>query len=89
MSQILQWLTSNPLVGMITLITFLLIVISVVVIYLVAFFQGQEISFWPPQISQKPETIVKNRQIVKNKEITTIQFCDDFWKKTNNITQCK
>jgi len=53
MSQIFQWVTSNPLAGLITLITFSIIVISVVIIYLVAFFQGREISFWPPKIGVK------------------------------------
>jgi hypothetical protein len=59
MKEFFAWLSSNP--SATTLLTIVLVVIaaSVVLIYLVAFFQGREISLWPPKIGPKPATSAK------------------------------
>ena len=54
MSDFFRWLSSNT-VAATTLIVFLSVVLtSTVLMYLVAFFQGRKISFWPPRIGAKP-----------------------------------
>ena len=47
-----DWLAANPIPGAILLVT-----LGVVLLYLVAFFQGREISFWPPRLSGKPVSL--------------------------------
>jgi nitroreductase len=49
MNSLFGWLASNPMPGAI-----LLIALGVVLIYLLAFFQRREISFWPPRVSGRP-----------------------------------
>lgn len=49
----LEIINSNPMIVLIILIIFLIITI----IYLIAFFQGREISFWHPKIGAKPTKI--------------------------------
>lgn len=53
MSEILKWITTD-IIAKITLAGTLA---AVVIMYLVAFFQGREISFWPPKIGKKPNKI--------------------------------
>jgi hypothetical protein len=45
-----EWLSSNPIATIFLLITFGL----AVVIYVLAFLEGREITFWPPKVSSKP-----------------------------------
>jgi hypothetical protein len=52
MNDIFQWLTNYPII--ITLLVFILLV--VVIMFLIAFIQGREISFYPPKIGPKIET---------------------------------
>ena len=52
MEQILKWVASN---SMAATIAFGVVIFLVTFIYLVAFFQGREISFWPPKIGIKPD----------------------------------
>jgi len=51
-----NWLSSNPAATTTLVVAFGLIVVAVVAIYLVAFFQGREISIWPPKIGARPES---------------------------------
>lgn len=50
MDAFIQWLSVNPTASVILIISFGILAISVTTIYIVAFFQGREISFWPPTI---------------------------------------
>lgn len=54
MDEFFKWLSSNPVATNILLITFGLLVASIISIYVIAFFQGREISFWPPKIGARP-----------------------------------
>jgi nitroreductase len=49
MSGVFAWLALNPIPGAI-----LILALGVVFIYLLAYFQGREISFWPPRLSGRP-----------------------------------
>ncbi len=55
MSDFLQWLSSNSAPAIILIITIGLIVSVVIIIYVVSFIQGRELSFWPPKIGPKPD----------------------------------
>ena len=55
MSELLKWLSTNPVVMITLLIAFFILIVLVILVYLVAFFQGREISFWPPKIGPKPK----------------------------------
>jgi nitroreductase len=49
MNTMIGWLAANPIP-----VAILLVVLGVVLLYLVAFFQGREISFWLPRLGGKP-----------------------------------
>jgi serine/threonine protein kinase len=53
MNELFKWLSENNIAS-IALILILLLIVS---IYVIAFFQGREISFWPPKIGSKPNKI--------------------------------
>jgi serine/threonine-protein kinase len=55
MDAFFEWLSSNPIAGTTLIVSFGVIVISVTLIYLIAFFQGRSIELWPPKIGQKPD----------------------------------
>lgn len=55
MDEFFKWLSANNIAGIVVLTAFGLLVISAAVIYLVAFFEGREISFSPPKIGARPE----------------------------------
>lgn len=59
MNAFLQWLSTNDILAITVIVTINIILISVALIYLVAFFQGRKISFWPPTIGEK-NSIGKN-----------------------------
>ena len=50
MSELLTWLSTNP----IAFLTIFGVILLISVIFIIAFFQGREISFWPPKIGAKP-----------------------------------
>jgi hypothetical protein len=53
MSEFFKWLSSNPTATTTVIFSFGFIVISIGLIFLIAFFQGREISVWPPKIGAK------------------------------------
>lgn len=55
MSEFFKWLASNSIAANALIIAFGILVISVNSIFIFAFFQGREISFWPPKIGIKPD----------------------------------
>lgn len=60
MDELFKWLAGNTFASNIFIISFGIVIISISLTYLVAFFQGREISFWPPKIGAK---INSNNQI--------------------------
>ncbi|MBN2222349.1 MAG: hypothetical protein JW708_09080 [Vallitaleaceae bacterium] len=76
MNEFFKWLSSNSLATTTLIVSFGMIILSIAVTYLVAFFQGREISFWPPKIG--PKIALKNPS-----EQTTI--VSNQHKMTNNI----
>jgi hypothetical protein len=50
MSEVLQWLSTHPAVANLVIITLTFSVIAMAFIYLVEFWQGRSVSFWPPKI---------------------------------------
>ncbi len=57
MSEFFIFLSSNPTVATVLVVFVCALIASATTIYLVAFFQGREISFWPPKIGPKPESL--------------------------------
>lgn len=55
MSDVLQFLAQNPETATAITVSISLIVIAIVLMFVVAFFQGREITFWPPKIGSKSE----------------------------------
>jgi len=54
MEQLFHWLSNSTIATSVIIIGFAILVSTVVLIYLTAFFQGREISFWPPKVGPKP-----------------------------------
>lgn len=79
MDSFFNWVTSSKAVTLVLLSVVGLVVIILVTIFLVAFFQGRSISFWPPKIGQKTPKQSKDRVVDKikiesgNKEVVTNQ----------------
>lgn len=61
-----DWLISGSLSAIIFIIAASLLVFSALLVYIVSFFQGREISFWPPKIGEKPE---RKKRLTSGKHI--------------------
>src|SRR6185436_17239792 len=55
MNEFIKWLSANQLTSIVLIIFVLLLATSLAVLYIVAFFQGRKVYFWPPKIGPKPE----------------------------------
>lgn len=53
MDTLLNWIIANQIAGAVLIIAFSLVVIAIVLMYVIAFFQGRSISFWPPKIGER------------------------------------
>ncbi len=65
MNDILIWLSQNPAAATTVIVSIGVLTTAIILIYLIAFFDGREISFWPPKIGSKPEretAIIKSPQ---------------------------
>jgi len=65
MDEFFKWLSTNNLATNILIGAFGLVVFSLVLIYLIAFFQGRSIQFWPPKIGEKPD---KKKSVEKTED---------------------
>jgi hypothetical protein len=54
MVEFFKWLSSTPTATTMMIIVVSVLSLSVIIVFLSAFFQGREISFWPPKIGIKP-----------------------------------
>jgi hypothetical protein len=68
MNDFLTWLSSNPVASTAITFTVGIIVLVVSILYIVAFFQGRDISFWPPSIGQKTNSYSKSSSSVTLKD---------------------
>lgn len=53
MDRFFDWLSNNPVATAILLSIIGVVVLIIIIIYTVAFFQGRSISFWPPKVGEK------------------------------------
>ena len=65
MDTFLNFLTTNPSFLTAIIATIAVLVLFFVVIYLVAFLQGREISFYPAKIGVKPDKAQVSRKVQK------------------------
>jgi serine/threonine protein kinase len=65
MTDFFQWLSNNPTATNVVIIAFGIVIISMTTIYIIAFFQGRSISFYPPSIGEKPNK-AKNENTKEN-----------------------
>ena len=59
MNELFHWPSTNPVATTAVIVLFCVVVVSLVVIYLIAFLQGREVSFWPPKIGTKSDEASK------------------------------
>ncbi len=55
MTDFFQWLAGGSISSLIFIIVLGLAITGIIFIYVIAFLQGREVSFWPPKISEKPK----------------------------------
>lgn len=55
MTDFFQWLAGGSISSLIFIIVLGLVITGIILIYVIAFLQGREVSFWPPKISEKPK----------------------------------
>lgn len=72
MVEFIKWLSNNSVATGALIVVFGIVVF----IYLFAFFQGREISFWPPKIGAKPEKARDNisLKVTSKKRIEKLKF---------------
>ncbi|MBD3305452.1 hypothetical protein GF339_03665 [candidate division KSB3 bacterium] len=58
MNELIKLLSNNPTATSSIIIVISFAVCSVILIYLIAFFQGREVSFWPPKIGKRPAKLI-------------------------------
>jgi len=72
MNEFLIWLSNNP-IAIYSIIAILgLLILIIVILYLIAFIQGRDISFWPPKIGTKSETMVSIKLKSGNQSVVTL-----------------
>lgn len=71
MTAFFGWLSTNSTASYIFIVFLCSIVIALVVITFVAFFQGRKISFWPPSIGEKPLVNTFSKKTKINKSFST------------------
>ncbi|OQX27543.1 MAG: hypothetical protein BWK80_04715 [Desulfobacteraceae bacterium IS3] len=81
MQELFKWLSTNQTATIAVIGSFGFLIISICIIYLISFFQGRDISFWPPKIGQKP---IKSNTPAKQTNMFDIVFIED---KSNNKNQ--
>jgi eukaryotic-like serine/threonine-protein kinase len=54
MDRFVDWLSHNPAAYIVVIVAFSVAVLTLTIVYTVAFFQGRAVSFWPPNIGSKP-----------------------------------
>jgi hypothetical protein len=82
MNDFLVWLSSNSAASMSIAIAIAAIVIVAIFLYVIAFFQGREISFWPPKIGQKTDNPSSDSLFIKLEDRSDIQV--SFEKRLSN-----
>ena len=72
MDAFFQWLSNNPSIVTTTGFTLAAIIVIIIFMYVIAFFQGRDVSFWPPKIGSSPinTKISKAEQQLKDDEST-------------------
>jgi hypothetical protein len=80
MDTILNLLITNSIVGITVAVVFSIVPI----LYVVAFFQGREVTFWPPKIGAKPSTVsIEASKNIQN-ENNSIVFLGGYSRKVIN-----
>jgi hypothetical protein len=67
MEELFKWLSVNSIASIVLLILFAGSIVSLLVTYLIAFFQGREISFYPPKLGPRPDESKKGDKSGKNR----------------------
>jgi len=62
---LLELLGNTPLIWIVLAIILTIVSVIIVTIYLIAFFQGREISFWPPMIGKTPQESIDIKKLEK------------------------
>lgn len=62
MDEFIKWLSANPIMEAALPISFIGLPLVVALIYIIAFVQGREVSFWPPKIGQKQKELVPEQK---------------------------
>lgn len=64
MDAFFQWIANNSIASNALVISFCILLLFFIVVYLVGFFQGREISFWPPKIGAKLDSsnVIRNQK---------------------------
>ena len=68
MNELIKLLSSTPSATSAIVILVSVIILSLIMMVLIAFFQGREIIFWPPKIGQHPIIIKNNSQVLQNEK---------------------
>jgi len=87
MEKFLEWLSNNPNVAVIMIVSLGFLVVSATLIYVVAFFQGREISFWPPKIGARRDKL-KEEPSKSSIEPTQPRFAGKLFPRCNDPKVC-
>jgi hypothetical protein len=69
MAEFFKWLSGNSIATNALLVSFVTLAALTGVVYVAAFLQGREISFWPPKIGAKPDKPTTSRDSSQSTDI--------------------
>ena len=84
MNELLKALASNSVAITTLIISFGAIVLSLILTYLIAFFQGREVAYWPPKIGKKPDKQSRTNVDVKNNLHTAAEGFFTTWESVSS-----
>jgi len=82
MEEFFKWLTNTPIASNVLIIAFSVLLFAAILIFSFAFYQGRDISFWPPKIGQKP---VKPPKMLESHNATSNDFGKTFMFQQTGI----
>ena len=73
MENLVDWLSHNSAASIAIIVAFSVVVITLTIIYTVAFFEGRAVSFWPPKIGARPAQSYDTTEMSPSPANSTLQ----------------
>lgn len=85
-----EWVMTNPVVSTPIIFALCVIIISIVIMYIIAFFQGREVFFWPPKLGPKIDKPKGENKTDLSKSKTSIpdhELSKSEWRSRDEVAE--